>query len=816
MRVLIVGAVAGGATAAARIRRLDEQAEIVVFERGEYVSFANCGLAYYIGGEIEDRDKLLVTPSERLHDRYGIDVRLRTEVKRIVPDVQEVEVEDLTSGDRYRERYDKLLLATGAAPVRPPLPGIDSEGIFALRTIPDADAIKGYIERTRASRAVIVGAGFIGLEMAENLRRLGMEVTVVELLDQVMPPLDPEMAALVAQELRLNRVELRLGVPVSSFSRDDAGLHVHLKDGGECVGDLAVLSIGVKPEAALAKEAGLRIGERGGIVTDEHMTTSAPNIYAAGDAVEAMHLVEGKPTHVALGGPANRQARVAADNICGRDSRYRRTQGTAIVRVFDLAVACTGSNEKSLQRLGMPHEKCYVQGHSHATYYPGAENLAIKLLFAPADGRILGAQVVGGEGTDTRIDVLATALRAGMSVYDLEHLELAYAPQYGSARDPVNTAGMAAANMLRRDAECVHWHQVDDLLGQGHMFVDVQTPEEHAVHSIPGAVNIPVDGLRDRMGELPKDKPIVVYCSTGLRSYVACRALKQSGFQDVKNLNGGFGTYGAMVEAEAIAPKEAGMSPPEHKLQEPDAAAVKLDACGLQCPGPIVQLNKKVQGLKPGEVLEVSATDMGFARDLPAWCARTGFEVLSVEKSEGKIVGRIRKPGSAPKPAPGEPPATNAGNDKTIIVFSNDLDRAMAAFVIANGAAAMGRAVTMFFTFWGLNVLRKRPSPSVSKGLLDRMFGWMMPKGAGKLTLSKMHMAGMGTAMMKMVMRQKGVQSLPELIELAKEQGVRMIACTMTMDIMGIRREELIDGIEEAGVATYLAHAETSDTNLFI
>ena len=816
MRLLIVGGVAGGATAAARARRLDEEAEIIMFERGEHVSFANCGLPYYIGGEIAERGQLLVADAELLRKRYRIEVRVRSEVKRIYRETQEIEVEDLVSGNRYREKYDKLILATGAAPVRPPLPGIDLEGIFTLRSIPDADAVKTYLSQTGAKRAAVIGGGFIGMEMAENLRRLGIEVSVVEMLDQVLPPIDPEMAAPVHQELRLNGVKLFLGQPVASFARDEAGLHVQLKDGRDLACDAAILCIGVRPEVSLAREADLDIGELGGIATDAHMATSDPKIYAVGDAVEVVDSVGGSKALIPLGGPANRQGRIAADCLFGRDSAYRGTQGTAVVRVFDLTVASTGASEKVLRRNGTPYQKCYTHGHSHALYYPGAVSLAIKLLFAPEDGRILGAQIVGGEGADKRIDVLATAIRAGMTVYDLEHLELAYAPQYGSAKDPVNIAGSVGANLLRGDLECVEWDQVEELRGQGCVFVDVRVPEEMELNQIPEAINVPVDELHDRMDELPKDRPLVVYCGTGRRSYTAYRALKLSGFQDVKNLDGGWLTYGPTIKTPEPENGRTMTPEPEEKQPEvpaPVTATATLDACGMQCPGPIVQLSKKIKELKPGDVLEISVTDAGFAKDLPAWCVRTGHELVSIEKQGPVTVGRVRLPAQG---APGEPAASSAGNDKTIVVFSNDLDRVMAAFIIANGAAAMGRKVTLFFTFWGLNVLRKPASPPVVKGAIDRMFGWMMPKGPARLKLSKMNMAGMGTAMMKMVMQQKNVQSLPELIDLAREQGVRLVACTMSMDVMGLKKEELIDGIEEAGVGAYLGDAETADVNLFI
>ncbi len=816
MRLLIVGGVAGGATAAARARRLDADAEIIMFDRGEYPSFANCGLAYYIGGEIAERERLFMSSVDQLNARYAIDVRMRSEVKRILSESQEIEVENLDTGEVYREHYDKLLLAPGAEPIKPPLPGIDLDGIFTLRTVADADAIKNHIATTHATRAVIVGGGFIGLEMAEMLRRLSLDVTIVELQPQVMLPLDPEMAAHVHQELKLNGVQLVLGCGVASFSQDGTKMRVHLSDESAIDCDLALLCIGGKPAVQLAQEAGLTIGGLKGLVVDEHMRTSDPNIYAAGDVVENVHFVDGEPTLTPLGGPANRQARVAADNMCGRDSHFDKVQGTAMVRVFGLAVAGMGSNEKTLKRRGATYAKCYLHPNNHGSYYPGASRMAMKLLFTPDEGKILGAQIVGGDGVDKRIDVLATAMRAGMTVFDLEGLELAYAPQWGAAKDPINMAGFVASNMLRGDMDYIYWDEVDEWRQKGALFLDVRTDDEVVLHRLEGSTHIPLESLRTRMDELPRDKPIVAYCNNGHRSYIACRALKLAGFPNVRNLSGGWATYATTLQTDD---QEAPMSEPQNEATSEPAASITvatLDACGLQCPGPIVELNKKVKDLQPGDVLEISATDPGFASDLPAWCDRTGYKLLSLDREDGKLVGRVRVPGESAQPAAAPAAAASAGNDKTIVVFSNDLDRAIAAFIIANGAAAMGRKVTLFFTFWGLNVLRKNPSPPVKKGLIDRMFGMMMPKGPTKLKLSKMHMAGMGTAMMKMVMSNKNVHSLPEFIELAKEQGVRLVACTMSMDVMGIKREELIDGVEEGGVAAYLGHAETSDVNLFI
>jgi NADPH-dependent 2,4-dienoyl-CoA reductase/sulfur reductase-like enzyme/rhodanese-related sulfurtransferase len=548
MRLIIVGGVAGGATAAARARRLSESAEIIVFERGRYVSFANCGLPYYVGEEIPERERLLVQTPESLHARYRLDVRVLSEVVAIDRAAQEVRVRELESGREYSERYDRLILSPGAAPIRPSLPGVDNPRILSLRTVPDADRIRAAIAGG-AKRAVIVGGGFIGLEMAENLHRNGLEVHLVELLDQVIPPLDKEMATPVHEELRTKGVALHLGDAVEAFEDGRDEVTTVLRSGARLVSDLVVMSIGVRPEVTLAKNAGLELGPNGGIHVDDHLRTSDPSIYAVGDAIEVRACVIGGAALIPLAGPANRQGRIAADRVFGRESDYHCTQATSIVRVFDLAVALTGASEKILDRINHPYEKVYIHPAQHATYYPGAETLSIKLLFSPADGGVLGAQIVGREGVDKRIDVLATAIHAGMTVYDLEELELAYAPPFGAAKDPINMAGFVAGDLLKGDVQIRH---ADELAERDEALIDVRASEEHAEGSIPGSRNIPLDELRDRLAELPLERPLVVYCQVGLRGYVASRILKQHGYA-VRNLSGGYTTYRAYFPEAATA-----------------------------------------------------------------------------------------------------------------------------------------------------------------------------------------------------------------------------------------------------------------------
>jgi NADPH-dependent 2,4-dienoyl-CoA reductase/sulfur reductase-like enzyme/rhodanese-related sulfurtransferase len=542
MKLLIIGGVAGGASAAARARRLSENAHIILFERGPDVSFANCGLPYYLGGEITERDTLLVVTPERLRTRYKLYVRVRTSVEGIDRTVKKVRARDLVTGREYEESYDKLILAPGAAPIRPPLPGIDLPGVFTLRNLQDMDRIKAKLDQGMR-QAVVVGAGFIGLELVENLVRRGITTTVVELQDQVLPPFDQEMTTPIAEHLAAKGVSLLLGQSAEAFEPTPDGLTVRLKSGQRLPAQLVVLGVGVRPENKLAVDAGLEVGPRGGIRVNEHLQTSDPDIYAVGDAIEVKDFVTGEPTQVPLAGPANRQGRIAADHIFGRDTRYRGTQGTAIVRVFDRTAALTGASEKVLRRAKRPYRKVYVHPTHHAGYYPGAEAMTLKLLFDPQSGKILGGQAVGGAGVDKRIDVLAVAIQAGMTVFDLEEMELAYSPQYGSAKDPINMAGFVAGGLLRGDHPQVDVEVVLALPTAGHPFVlDVRTPQEFGAGHLPEAVNIPVDELRSRLGELPHDQEIAVYCQVGQRGYLATRIMRQAGFQ-VVNVGGGFKTY---------------------------------------------------------------------------------------------------------------------------------------------------------------------------------------------------------------------------------------------------------------------------------
>lgn len=539
-KFVITGGVAGGATAAARLRRLDEHAHIILLERGEYISFANCGLPYYIGGTIKKRDDLLVTTAEDFTQRYKIDIRPFSEVVSIDRTNKTVTVKNHKNGTTYQESYDKLILSPGAAPLKPPLKGIDDPRIFTLRNLPDTDRIKSFVDKASPKTAVVVGGGFIGLEMAENLAHRGIAVTIVEMADQVMAPLDPEMAHLVHTYLKQKKVGLELKNGITGFVDKGVQLAVETTSGHTISCDMVLLSAGVRPENGLAIQACLPTGQRGGILVNDAMQTVDPHIYAVGDAIETRDLITGMATMTPLAGPANKQGRIAADNVAGRRTTFKGTLGTAVAKIFDMTVASTGKNEKSLKAQGIAYMKCFTTSGSHASYYPGSESMTIKLLFSPSSGKVLGAQIVGGKGVDKRVDVIATAIKGGLTVFDLEELELAYAPPYSSAKDPVNIAGFVAANILRGDMVPVYPEDMANLDPEKHMLVDLRTPIELKMNgSLPGALNIPVDNLRDRLSELDKEKTIILYCAVGLRGYVGYRILAQLGFT-VKNLCGGF------------------------------------------------------------------------------------------------------------------------------------------------------------------------------------------------------------------------------------------------------------------------------------
>ena len=826
MKIIIIGGVAGGATTAARIRRVDETAEIILLEKGKHISYANCGLPYYIGGVIEEREKLFVQTPEAFSTRFRVDVRTENEVIFIDRKKKTVTVRQ-SSEDTYEESYDKLLISTGASPVRPPLPGIDLPGIFTLRNVTDTDRIKEYINSHSPRKAVVVGAGFIGLEMAENLHAQGAKVSIVEMGNQVMAPIDFSMASLVHQHLMDKGVNLYLEQAVASFEREGKGLKVTFKNGQSISADIVILSIGVRPETSLARAAELTIGPAGGIAVNDYLQTSDEAIYAIGDAIEYRHPITGKPWLNYLAGPANRQGRIVADNILGAKIPYEGSIGTSIAKVFDMTVASTGLPGKRLRLEGIDYMSSTIHPASHAGYYPDAMPMSIKITFDKQTGRLYGGQIVGYDGVDKRIDELALVIKHQGTVYNLMKVEQAYAPPFSSAKDPVAIAGYVAEDMITGKTNPVYWRELRDIEMENKFLLDVRTQDEFALGSLPGAVNIPLDELRDRMSELPKDRMIYTFCAVGLRGYLAYRILTQHGFDKVRNLSGGLKTYRAatapiVIHQENEDQTDESPSPQEKTLSsEPSAApaipvvaakTIRVDACGLQCPGPILKMKKTMDGLASGERVEITATDPGFPRDAAAWCSSTGNQLISKEASGGKSVVIIEK---------GEPKACNIvtsceGKGKTFIMFSDDLDKALATFVLANGAAATGQKVTIFFTFWGLNVIKKPHKPETEKDIFGKMFGMMLPSSSKKLKLSKMSMGGIGGKMMRYIMNKKGIDSLESLRKQALENGVEFIACQMSMDVMGVKQEELLDEVTIGGVATYMERADNANVNLFI
>lgn len=830
MKIVVVGGVAGGASVAARARRLDETAEIIVFERGHHVSFANCGLPYHIGGVITDRSRLLLQNPDSLRESLDLDVRLASEVMSIDRTNKTVTVRNVDTNDEYVESYDALALCPGADALRPPMPGIDLPDVHVLRRVGDMDAIKADLDALLASahdrktrvNVAVIGAGYIGLEMAENLVHRGATVEVVELANQILPPLDREMSIPVEHHMRSRGVVVHLSTKAAAFTpRDGGGLHVELDNMTTLSVDMVILSVGVRPNTSLAVAAGLDLGPRGGIKVDTHMRTSDPHIWAVGDAVETPHTVLPGTYLAPLAGPANREARVAAENICGRATEYTSTQATSIVKVFDMVAGGTGATERQLQAAGMDYTTVHVHPSGHAGYYPGTANMDLKVIFDPESGRILGAQAAGFDGIDKRLDVLATALRAGHTVFDLETYELSYAPPFGSAKDPVNMAGFVASNVVRGDL--VLWHAQDyPAVTEGARLIDVRTADEFDLWHIPGAENVPLGDIREASASWDRTTPIRLYCAVGFRSYLAYRALVGRGFTDVMTLSGGSNTFKTFheVDLDFSAPVPAMENYAEAEslfVMPPKGSGVSfdLDCTGLACPGPIMKLSEHMKSAHSGDEVVVHVSDPGFANDAPAWAKKNGHELVSITPEGPGYRATIRKGGAVAANA-GFTSYTSGPGKTTFVVFSGDLDKVIAAFIIANGALSMGDDVTMFFTFWGLNSLRLRKPPRRRHTLLSRAFLAMMPAGADKLTLSNMHMAGAGTRMIKWVMKMNGVHSLPELIAEAQSNGARIVGCTMTMDLLGIAQSDLLPGVELGGVATFLGEASESGTTLFI
>lgn len=895
MKVIIVGGVAGGATAAARMRRNDENVEIILVERGDYISYANCGLPYYLGGVITERNNLLVQTKEGFSKRFNVDVRVKEEVIKIDTAHKVVQIRKSDSST-YEESFDKLLLSPGAAPFKPNIKGIENEGIFTLRNVKDVDTIKAYAQKHSIANAVVIGGGFIGLEMAENLRHQGVNVSLVEMSDQVMAPLDFSMANIVHAELVRNKVNLFLQEEVTSFAKSPNGIDVSLKSGSVIHTQMVILSLGVRPETSLAADAGLTIGEARGIKVDEYLKTSHPDIYAVGDAIEYPHPITKKPWLNLLAGPANRQARIVADNIIYGDKlKYEGSIGTAIAKVFNLEVGSTGLSSKKLTSLGIPHAVSYTHSSAHASYYPGGGILDIKITFDKASGKLYGAQVVGPDGVDKRLDEFALVIKKGGNVYDLTEIEHAYAPPFSSAKDPVAMAGYVATNIVEERFIPLTWRELKAAPKDSYILIDVRTKAEYESGRIMDSINIPLDEIRDRLDEFPRDKAIFIYCGVGLRGYLAARILKGHGFADVKNLCGGIRTYNTANRSfapcldnscfENCGPSKfnvnastcsstcnssARQDSSSNQEQKDHMNIVKtVDVRGIQCPGPILKLKSTIDEIAIGERIKLIAKDESFTRDAQAWCNTTHntyegdtytdgvYEVIvrkgiDHQSGEGSLTSNrsnsqgsgssqrscsVSASASALATSVSDAGCTNTGDtytrncdtegldsahvasqakSKTFIMFSDDLDKVMATFVLANGAAATGQKVSIFFTFWGLNAIKKLNKPMVNKDVFGRMFSMMLPSNSLGLKLSKMNMGGLGSKLMRFIMNKKGISSLETLRQQAIDAGVEFIACEMSMDVMGVTREELMDNVTFGGVATYMERADHANVNLFI
>lgn len=827
-KVLIVGGVASGASAAARLRRLKEDLDIVIFEKGEHISFANCGLPYYIGEVIKTRESLLLQTPKKMKDRFNIDVRVNSEV--IFVDTNEKKVKVKSFDKEYEEKYDYLILAPGARPIKPNLPGIDSNKVFTVRNVKDVDKIKEYSINSNMKSAVVIGGGFIGIEMAENLRHKGLDVTIVEAAPHLLSNFDDEFSRLIEKELNDNKVSIILNKKVVAFKDEEFTVKVVLEDNREVETDIVISAIGVSPDTSFIRDSGINLGERGHILVNEKMETSVEGVYAAGDAVLVKDIVSGKEVYIPLAGPANKQGRIIADNISGHEVKYKGSLGTAIIKIFDMVAAATGNNEKALKRNNVNYKKVYLHPLSHAGYYPDATNLNIKVLYDAENGKLLGAQVLGYEGVDKFIDVIATTIKFGGTMEDLKDLDLAYAPPFLSAKSPANMAGFIAENEAKELVDIINIEDLENIDLDKQILLDTRDESEVALGSIENSINIPVNELRKNLDKLDKNKEIIVYCAVGIRGYIAVRILKAYGYR-AKNLNGGYKSYvnwkyeakdlnnSISNRSEDLAMKEVAVD----KIRE-------LNATGLSCPGPLMQVKQMMDMMEEGEVLKVRASDEGFYRDIEAWTKITNNRLLDIEKNKGIIEATIlkgsgdgisevnRNSGKEDKALASSPSNTivENNNGQTMVVFSGDLDKAIASFIIANGAATMGKKVTMFFTFWGLNILRKPEKVNTPKNIIEKAFGMMMPRGSKKLGLSRMNMGGMGAKMIRGVMKNKNIQSLEDLMTAAIENGIEIVACTMSMDVMGIKKEELIDGITYGGVGYYLGEANSSNANLFI
>lgn len=807
-KVLIVGGVAGGASTATRLRRLDENLEIIIFEKGEYVSFANCGLPYHIGEVIENRESLLVQTPESLKARFNLDVRVNTEVIEVNGKDKKVKVKT-KNGEEYEENFDFLVLSPGAKALFPPIKGIESEKIFTLRNINDMDKIKAEIKNNNIKKATVIGGGYVGVETAENLKHLGIDTTLIEAAPHILAPFDSEISNVLEFELVNNGLKLMTSEKVVEFQEVENEIIIKLESGKTITTDIVILSIGVSPDTKFLESSGINLGEKGHILVNENLETNLKGVYALGDSILVKNYLTNQDVAIPLAGPANRQGRIVAGNIVGRNEKYKGSLGTAIIKIFELTAASTGLNERTLKQLNIPYEKIYLHPNNHAAYYPGASPISIKALYNKENKKILGAQALGISGVDKFIDVIATSIKFKATIDDLTELELAYAPPFLSAKSPANMLGFIGQNIEDGLLEQVFMEDLKNYNEKENIILDVREELELISGKFNNSINIPLSELRKRYNELPKDKEIWTYCAVGLRGYIVSRFLSQKGYK-VKNLAGGIKSKEKVIlknQKEETLNKESN----SNIEKEEDY----LDLSGLSCPGPLVKIKEKIDKLQENEELKVKVSDPGFYNDIQAWSKVTKNTLLSLDKKDGLTYATLQK-GKTSKVIEEnhENVIIEDKSNMTMVVFSGDLDKAIAAFIIANGALTMGKKVTMFFTFWGLSILKKKNL--AKKSFIEKMFAMMLPKNSKDLPVSKMNFFGIGAKMIRSVMKKKNIMSLEELIKKAIDSGVNITACTMSMDVMGISENELIDGINYGGVGQYLGEAEKSNNNLFI
>lgn len=806
-KVLIVGGVAGGASTATRLRRLNEDLEIILFEKGQHVSFANCGLPYHISGVIENRESLLVQTPESLKERFNLDVRVNSEVISVNSQEKSVIVKT-KNGKEYKESFDYLVLAPGAKPLVPPIDGIGGKNIYTLRNVTDLDKIMEKIRSVK--EAIVIGGGFIGVEVAENLQEIGITTTLIEAAPNILAPFDSEMSNILEAQLANNGINLLTNNKVIKFQNEDEEVLVSLENGSIIKGDIVILAIGVSPDTKFLNNSGINLGERGHILVNEHLETNIKDIYALGDAILVKHFVTGQDVAIALAGPANRQGRIVAGNISGKDEIYKGSFGTSIIKVFNLTGGATGLNERSLKSLGKNFEKIYLHPNDHAGYYPGATPISIKLLYEKETKKVLGAQAVGLNGVDKFIDVIATVLKFRGTIDDLAELDLAYAPPYSSAKSPANMSGFIGQNIEDGLIEQSYVEDLENFDREKQIILDVREELELIGGKFENSINIPLSQLRKRFSELPKDKEILTYCAVGLRGYITSRFLISKGYK-VKNIAGGFKSKLSEIKVSKKEINNEIKNDNNTPIDEKDY----LNLSGLSCPGPLVKIKNKIDELNQDDILKVKVTDPGFYNDIQSWAKVTKNRLVELKKQDKTIYATLQKGlGNEINSNNKENKIIETNDAMTIVVFSGDLDKAIAAFIIANGALAMGKKVTMFFTFWGLSILRKRSLPNKSK--LEKIFDMMLPKNSQGLPLSKINFLGMGAKMIRDIMNRKNIMSLEELMKKSIEDGANLVACTMSMDVMGIKEEELVDGISFGGVGQYLGEADKSNNNLFI